>query len=116
MIIVSLQWREVVEENGGLLGTFSRSLDGGKISISGIIGRAEEDQLLWEEKKTKRQKDKKTKRQRYKKTKRLRDKKTKRQKKTTKRQKDKKTKRQRPKREFNIVTSGQFRTLAMFAF
>ena len=29
----------------------------------------------------------------------------------TKRQKDK---RQRPKREFNIVTSGQFRTLAMF--
>ena len=42
----------------------------------------------------------------------------------TKRQKDekqkdnetkrKKTKRQRPKREFNIVTSGQFRTLAMF--
>ena len=39
----------------------------------------------------------------------------------TKRQKDKKTKIQkkykkiqRPKREFNIVTSGQFRTLAMF--
>ena len=38
------------------------------------------------------------------------DKKAKRQK--TKRQKDK---RQRPKREFNIVTSGQFRTLAMFS-
>ena len=31
--------------------------------------------------------------------------------KKTKRQKDK---RQRPKREINIVTSGQFRTLAMF--
>ena len=31
--------------------------------------------------------------------------------KKTKRQKDK---RQRPKREFDIVTSGQFRTLAMF--
>ena len=36
----------------------------------------------------------------------------------TGRQKDKKErkkdKRQRPKREFNIATSGQFRTLAMF--
>ena len=31
-----------------------------------------------------------------------------------KKKKDKKTERQRPKREFNIVTSGQFRTLAMF--
>ena len=30
------------------------------------------------------------------------------------RQKDKKTKRQRPKREYDIATSGQFRTLAMF--
>ena len=28
--------------------------------------------------------------------------------------KGKKKKRQRPKREFNIATSGQFRTLAMF--
>ena len=48
-------------------------------------------------------------------TKRHKDKKPKRQ----KRQNDKKTKRQkdktqRLKREFNIVTSGQFRTLAMF--
>ena len=39
----------------------------------------------------------------------------------TKKQHDKKAerqkdKRQRPKREFNIVTSGQFRTLAMFYF
>ena len=39
----------------------------------------------------------------------------------TKRQKGEKTKRQkdkipRPKREFNVVTSGQFRTLAMFFF
>ena len=41
--------------------------------------------------------------------KRQEDEKVKRQK--TKRQKDK---RQRLKREFNIVTSGQFRTLAMF--
>ena len=47
-------------------------------------------------------------------------KKTKRQKKTqqrqkkTKGQKEEKTKRQRSKREFDIVTSGQFRTLAMF--
>ena len=40
-------------------------------------------------------------------TKRQRDKKA-------KRQKDKKDKRQRPKREFDIVMSGQFRTLAMF--
>ena len=32
----------------------------------------------------------------------------------TKRQKDKKTKRQGPKGEFNVATSGQFRTLAMF--
>ena len=73
----------------------------------------------------KRQKDKKTK-------KRQNDKKTKK----TKIQKDKMTKRpkyekttligrqigenttrkKRPKREFNIVTSGQFRTLAMFYF
>ena len=45
-------------------------------------------------------------------TKRKHDKNTKRQK-YNKRQKDKK---QRPKREFNIVTSGQFRTLAMFYF
>ena len=46
---------------------------------------------------------------------RKKDKKTKRQvDKKTKGQKDKKSKRQRPKREFNIVTSGQFRTLAMF--
>ena len=59
--------------------------------------------------KTKRQKDKKTKRQKVKKTKRKKEKKT-------KRQKDRKTERQktRPKKEFNIVTSGQFRTLAMF--
>ena len=32
----------------------------------------------------------------------------------TKRQKDEKAKRQRTKREFYVVTSGQFRTLAMF--
>ena len=60
----------------------------------------------------KRQKDKKTKKLKDKK-----DKKTKRQKgKKTKQQKYEKTKdkRQRSKREFNIVTSGQFRTLAMF--
>ena len=62
---------------------------------------------------TKRQKGEKTKRQKYKKTKRQNKyKKSKRQKyKKTKRQKDKS---QRPKREFIIVTSGQFRTLAMF--
>ena len=49
------------------------------------------------------QKDKKTK-----------DKKTTKEKdKTTKRQKDK---RQSPKRVFNIATSGQFRTIAMFFF
>ena len=52
---------------------------------------------------------------RQKRQKRQKDKKTKRQ----KRQKGKKTKiqkdkRQTPKREFNILTSGQFRTLAMF--
>ena len=68
--------------------------------------------------KTRRQKDNMTKRQIYKKTKRQKDKQTKRQKwqkdKNTKRQKDKKDKRQRANREFNIVTSGQFRTLAMF--
>ena len=34
--------------------------------------------------------------------------------KKTKRQKDKKNKRKIPKRELNIATSGQFRTLAMF--
>ena len=47
---------------------------------------------------------------------RHKDKKTKKTK--TKRQKDKKIKdkRQRPKRKFNIATSGQFRTLAMFFF
>ena len=50
----------------------------------------------------KRQKDKD-----YKKTKDKKDKKT-------KRQNDKNTKRQRLKRKFNIVTSGQFCTLAMF--
>ena len=54
------------------------------------------------------EKDKKTIRQKDKKTKRQKEKEKK------KRQKDKMTKRQRPKREFNIVTSGQFRTLAMF--
>jgi len=48
--------------------------------------------------KTKRQKDKKTKRQ-------------KRQKKTKEKKKDQKT-----KKEFDIVMSGQFRTLAMFCF
>ena len=43
-------------------------------------------------------------------------KKTKRQKgEQTKYKKDVKAKRQRPKRESNIVTSGQFRTLAMFS-
>ena len=48
-------------------------------------------------------------------TKRQNDKKTKRQKgEKTETQNNKKTKRQRPKREFDIVTSGQFRTLAMF--
>ena len=49
----------------------------------------------------------------------IKDKKTNLQKgkKTTRqnKQKKKKDKRQRPKREFNIVTSGQFRTLAMFS-
>ena len=49
---------------------------------------------------TKRQNDKKTKRQKDKKDKK------------TNRQKDKS---QTPKREFNIVTSGQFCTLAMFS-
>ena len=45
-------------------------------------------------------------------TNRHKDKKAKKQTdKKTNRQKDK---RQRPKRQFNIVTSGQFRTLAMF--
>ena len=44
------------------------------------------------------------------------DKKTKktRKKKRQERQKRQKDNRPRPKREFNIVTSGQFRTLAMF--
>ena len=69
--------------------------------------------------KTKRQKDKKNKKRqkdkKTKKTKRQKDKETKK----TKRQKGKKTKKQKdkrqtPKREFNILTSGQFRTLAMF--
>ena len=66
---------------------------------------------------TKRQKYKKdTMTKNDKKTKWQKAKKTKKTKKTqkTKRQKDKKTKRHRPKREFNIVKSGQFRTLAMF--
>ena len=47
---------------------------------------------------------------------RQKDKKEKRQKKETKKTKRQKTKdkRQRPKRQFNIATSGQFRTLAMF--
>ena len=36
--------------------------------------------------------------------------------KKTNRQKHQKTKRQRPKRQFYIVTSGQFRTLAMFIY
>ena len=53
-----------------------------------------------------------TKRQNGKMTKRQNDERTKRQKgKNEKRGKDK---RQRPKREFKIVTSGQFRNLAMF--
>ena len=47
-----------------------------------------------------------TKRQNKQNTKRKHDKKAERQ----------KDKRQRPKREFNIVTSGQFCTLAMFSF
>ena len=34
--------------------------------------------------------------------------------KNTKKDEGKKTKRQRPKREYDIATSGQFRTLAMF--
>ena len=78
------------------------------------------------DRKTKRQKDKKTKRLKVKMTKRLKDQETKRQKdKKTKKKKDKKIKRlidkktkrqrQRPKRVFNIATSGQFRTLAMFS-
>ena len=54
---------------------------------------------------TKRQKGKKTKRE---------EKKTQQRQKKTKGQKDEKTKRQRSKKEFDIVTSGQFRTLAMF--
>ena len=49
-------------------------------------------------------------------TERQKDKKTKTITKTkkTKGQKEEKTKRQRSKREFDILTSGQFRTLAMF--
>ena len=54
-----------------------------------------------------------TKRQNDKKTKRQKDKKGKRQKDKDRKDKDN-TNRQRPKRGFNIVTSGQFRTLAMF--
>ena len=46
-------------------------------------------------------------------TKRQKDKKGKRQKDKDRKDKDN-TNRQRPKRGFNIVTSGQFRTLAMF--
>ena len=64
-----------------------------------------------------REKGRKTKTQKEKKTKRQNDKMTKK----AKRQKDKKTKRQkdkgqRPKREFDIATSGQFHTHAMFSF
>ena len=75
------------------------------------------------DKNTKRQHDKKTRWQKDNITKRQKDKKVTRQNdKMTKWQKDKitimtkrqKDKRQRPIREFNIVTSGQFRTLAMF--
>ena len=53
---------------------------------------------------TKIQNDKKAKRQKWQEDKQTKNKKMKRQ----------KDPRQRPKREFNIVTSGQFRTLAMF--
>ena len=66
------------------------------------------------------QKDKRTKRQKYKKTKSQKDKGTTRPKdEKKKKKKDKRTKRQKyswqwPKREFNIATSGQFRTFAMF--
>ena len=59
------------------------------------------------DKRQKRQKDKKTKKTKNKKTKKRRQKKR-------KDEKTKKTKRQRPKREYDIATSGQFRTLAMF--
>ena len=62
---------------------------------------------------TKRQKDKKTERQEDRKTKKTRRQKDKKTKKTIT-QTNKKTKRQRPKREFNIVMSGQFCTLAKF--
>ena len=55
---------------------------------------------------TKRQNDKMTIRQKDKKAKRQKDKKIKRQ----------NDKRERPKREFDIVTSGQFHTLAMFLY
>ena len=76
-----------------------------------------------------RQKDQKTERQKDKKTKRQKDKNTKRSKKSrsqgVKKTKDYKKKfekdeyiknKQIPKRVFNIVTSGQFRTLAMFYY
>ena len=56
---------------------------------------------------TKRQKDKSTKRQKYKKTKIRQDKKA-------KTPSDKTTK--RPEKEFNILMSGQFHTLAMLIF
>ena len=60
-------------------------------------------------------KGKRTKGQKGKKTKRQKDKRTKGQDKKTKGQKGQKNKRtKRPKREYNIVMSGQFRTLAMF--
>ena len=59
----------------------------------------------------KRQKDKKTKRRKDKQTKRQKDKKKLKDKKD---KQDKRDKRQRPKRDFNIVTSGQFCTPAMF--
>ena len=61
--------------------------------------------------KTKIQKDRKTETQKDRKTKRQKDNEIKRQK---DKKEEKKEKKQRPKREFNIVTSGQFRTLAMF--
>ena len=80
--------------------------------------KRQKDKKTKKTKKTKRQKDKKTKNQKDKKSKRQ---KTRQKDKKTKRQKDRKTerqtdKRQRPQREFDIVTSGQFRTLAMFLF
>jgi len=99
-----------------------------RILTQGVTFETGDPSDIWSEwcpdKKTKRQMDTKTKRQkrqkkRQKKTKRQRDKKTKKTKIQKKRQRDENTKRQkdswqRPKRQFNIVTSGQFRTLAMF--